>query len=43
MNLGVISLGTITGTVFFKEKINIINIMGIILAITAIVCLFHTM
>lgn len=43
MNLGVISLGTIIGTMIFKEKINIINIIGIILAIIAIVCLFYTM
>jgi multidrug transporter EmrE-like cation transporter len=43
MNLGVISLGTITGTVVFKEKINIINIIGIVLAIVAIICLFQTM
>ena len=43
MNLGVISLGTITGTVVFKEKINIINIIGIILAIAAIIFLFYTM
>ena len=43
MNLGVISLGTIIGTTVFKEKINIINIIGIFLAIIAIVCLFHTM
>ena len=43
MNLGVISLGTIIGTAIFKEKINIINIIGIFLAITAIICLFHTM
>ena len=43
MNLGVISLGTIIGTAIFKEKINAVNIIGIILAIVAIVCLFHTM
>lgn len=43
MNLGVISLGTIIGTAIFKEKINTINIVGIVLAIAAIICLFHTM
>jgi drug/metabolite transporter (DMT)-like permease len=43
MNLGVISLGTIIGTAIFKEKINAVNIVGIILAIIAIICLFHTM
>jgi drug/metabolite transporter (DMT)-like permease len=43
MNLGVISFGTIIGTAVFKEKINVINIIGIVLAMAAIVCLFHTM
>lgn len=43
MNLGVISLGTIIGTSIFKEKINIINIVGIFLAIVAIISLFYTM
>jgi len=43
MNLGVISLGTIIGTTIFKEKINIVNIIGIILAIISILCLFYTM
>lgn len=43
MNLGVISLGTIIGTAIFKEKINVINIVGIFLAIIAIICLFYTM
>jgi drug/metabolite transporter (DMT)-like permease len=43
MNLGVISLGTVIGTAVFKEKINVINITGIFLAVIAIVCLFHTM
>ena len=42
MNLGVISLGTIIGTAIFKEKINVINVIGIVLAMVAIVCLFHT-
>jgi hypothetical protein len=43
MNLGVISLGTIIGTAVFKEKINVINVIGIVLAMAAIICLFHTM
>ena len=43
MNLGVISFGTIIGTAIFKEKINVINIIGIVLAMAAIVCLFYTM
>lgn len=43
MNLGVISFGTIIGTAIFKEKINAINVIGIVLAMAAIVCLFYTM
>ena len=41
MNLGVITLGTIIGTVAFREKINRINMLGIALAMIAIVCLFY--
>jgi drug/metabolite transporter (DMT)-like permease len=43
MNLGVISLGTIVGTTLFKERINAINIIGIFMAMIAILCLFYTM
>ncbi|MBQ1837915.1 MAG: hypothetical protein II131_05140, partial [Neisseriaceae bacterium] len=42
MNLGVITLGSITGVFAFGEKINKINIIGIFLAMIAIVCLFYT-
>ena len=42
MNLGVITLGTIIGTTVFKEKVNGVNIIGIVLAMVAIVCLFYT-
>ena len=42
MNLGVIIIGTVVGTVAFKEKVNTINIIGIVLAIVAIVCLVYT-
>ena len=42
MNLGVIIIGTIVGTVAFKEKIHTINVIGIVLAIIAIVCLVYT-
>lgn len=41
MNIGVISLGTIVGALLFREKVNQINIAGIILAIIAIICLFY--
>ncbi len=36
MNVGVIALGTITGLVIFKEKIKVINIVGIVIAVGAI-------
>jgi drug/metabolite transporter (DMT)-like permease len=42
MNLGVITLGTIIGTAVFKEKVNGVNVIGIVLAMVAIVCLFYT-
>jgi drug/metabolite transporter (DMT)-like permease len=39
MNIGVISLGTLVGAGFFKEKLSWLNILGIALAITAIIVL----
>lgn len=39
MNIGVISLGTLVGAGFFREKLSWINAAGIALAITAIVIL----
>ncbi|HUG58653.1 MAG TPA: DMT family transporter [Candidimonas sp.] len=39
MNIGVISLGTLVGAGFFKEKLSWVNALGIALAITAIVVL----
>ncbi|MGX3066256.1 EamA/RhaT family transporter [Ursidibacter arcticus] len=41
MNLGVICLGTLIGAFFFKEKINKINYLGVLVAIIAIICLFY--
>lgn len=41
MNLGVITLATIVGSVLFKEKINGYNAAGIVLAIAAIWFLFY--
>lgn len=40
MNIGVITLGTIVGSLIFREKISRLNALGIVLAITA-VCLFY--
>ncbi|WP_028356866.1 hypothetical protein [Brackiella oedipodis] len=40
MNIGVITVGTLIGALFFREKINKINALGLGLALTAIVCLF---
>lgn len=37
MNMGVIILGTLVGAYFFKEKLSKINILGLFLALTAIV------
>ncbi|RTZ40702.1 EamA/RhaT family transporter [Candidimonas sp. SYP-B2681] len=39
MNIGVISLGTLVGAGLFKEKLLWTNVLGIVLAITAIVLL----
>lgn len=39
MNIGVISIGTLVGAGFFREKISWINALGIAIAITAIVVL----
>jgi drug/metabolite transporter (DMT)-like permease len=39
MNIGVISLGTLVGAGFFKEKLSWINALGVALAITAILVL----
>ncbi len=41
MNMGVIVLGTLTGVVLFREKISRVNALGIVLALSAIVCLFY--
>lgn len=37
MNFGVILLGTLTGAVYFKEKLSKKNILGLVLAVVAIV------
>ncbi len=39
MNIGVISLGALIGAGLFKEKLSWVNMLGIVLAITAIVVL----
>ncbi|HRL22843.1 MAG TPA: EamA/RhaT family transporter [Alcaligenes sp.] len=39
MNIGVISLGAIVGAGFFKEKLSMVNMAGVALAIVAIVAL----
>ncbi|MGX2967452.1 EamA/RhaT family transporter [Ursidibacter sp. B-7004-1] len=41
MNLGVICLGTLIGAFLFKEKINKINYLGVLVAVIAILCLFY--
>lgn len=39
MNIGVISLGTLVGAGLFKEKLSWVNVLGIVLAVAAIVAL----
>lgn len=39
MNIGVITLGTLVGAGFFKEKLTLVSSLGIILAISAILAL----
>lgn len=39
MNIGVISVGTLVGAGFFKERLSIFNVLGIVLAIAAIILL----
>lgn len=41
MNIGVIVLGTLTGTAIFREKLKTINLIGLVLAVVAIVILFY--
>ncbi len=41
VNIGIISLGTLTGAVVFKEKLRTINVVGLGFAIAAIVMLFY--
>ncbi|MCX5589826.1 EamA family transporter [Alcaligenes endophyticus] len=39
MNIGVISLGALVGAGFFKEKLSIANIIGVVLAVVAVLAL----
>lgn len=41
VNIGVIALGTITGAVIFKEKLKVINMIGLVFAVAAMVMLFY--
>lgn len=41
VNIGVIALGTMTGAVIFKEKLKVINMIGLVFAVAAIVMLFY--
>ncbi len=41
VNIGVISLGTLTGALVFKEKLRPINLVGLVFAIAAIMMLFY--
>lgn len=41
-HLGIILLGSFTGFLFFREKISILNFLGIVLSCTAIVMLYYS-
>src|SRR5690606_40505403 len=43
MNIGVISIGALAGLILFKEKLSNLNIVGILLAVVAVLLLavFH--
>lgn len=41
MNVGVIALGTLVGTVIFREQLRKVNVLGLAIAIAAIVVLFY--
>jgi drug/metabolite transporter (DMT)-like permease len=40
MNIGVISIGTLVGAGVFRERLSLLNVLGIVLALGAIVLLF---
>ncbi|MHC0447144.1 EamA family transporter [Flavobacterium sp. 3-218] len=42
MNMGVIFLGTLIGAFFFKEKLSKINVLGLFLALIAVVFIFFS-
>lgn len=37
MNIGVISLGTLAGTLLFRERLNAVNVVGLVLAVVAVI------
>lgn len=41
VNIGVIALGTLIGALVFKEKLRLINVIGLVIAIAAILTLFY--
>ena len=41
MNIGVITLGTLVGVAVFREKLSKVNILGVLLAIVSIFCLYY--
>ena len=41
MNIGVIGLGTLVGAAVFKERLSVVNVMGLVLAVLAIAVLFY--
>lgn len=41
VNVGVITMGTLVGALIFKEKLSKVNVLGVMVALSAIVCLFY--
>ena len=41
MNIGVIALGAVVGLFIFKEKLNVVNVVGLLISIIAVWCLFY--
>lgn len=41
VNVGVITLGTLVGALIFKERLSKLNVLGVFVALSAIICLFY--
>lgn len=41
VNLGVIALGALVGAVLFRERLSRLNVVGVLMAMASVVCLFY--